>query len=96
MDAAACAAKLREIEGRLAELRRDRRRLLKTGDLEETIASLRQTANVIHDGPNGLEDFDETLFADLVEKITAESSVCIRFHLQGGIELAERLREDEE
>ena len=69
---------------------------MKNVDLEETIEALRQTADAVHEGPDRLEDFDETLFADLVEKITAESSVCIRFHFHGGIELTERLREDEE
>ena len=38
-------------------------------------------------------NFDEALFADLVEKITVESQTRIRFRLYGGIELAEQLRE---
>ena len=55
--------------------------------------ALRQTAALIHDGPGRLEDFDEALFADLVEKIIAESQTRIRFRLYGGIELTETLRE---
>lgn len=93
LDAAACSAKLREIESRLAELRRERRRLLKNEDIESVMDTLRQTADLIHSGPERLERFDEALFADLVEKITAESVTRIRFRLYGGIELPEQLRE---
>lgn len=93
LDAAACSAKLREIESRLAELRRERRRLLKNEDIESVMDTLRQTADLIHNGPERLERFDETLFGDSVEKITAESVTRIRFRLYGGIELTEQLRE---
>ena len=94
LDASAGAAKLRELDGRLAELRKERRRLLKEDDLEEALDSFRQTVSKIHSGPDHLEDFDETLFSDLVEKVTAESRSRIRFHLRGGMELAERVQED--
>jgi len=93
LDAAVCSAKLMDIEAKLAELRRERRRLLKNEDIEAVIDTLRQTANLIHSGPERLERFDEVLFADLVEKITAESQTRIRFRLYGGIELTEPLRE---
>ncbi|WP_242832152.1 recombinase family protein [Oscillibacter sp. 1-3] len=93
LDAAACTAKLRTIECRLTELRRERRRLLKNEDLDETMETLRQTVNIIRGGPERLEDFDEILFADLVERITAESQTQVRFRLYGGIELTEQLRE---
>ncbi len=93
LDEAACSAKLLDIEAKLAELRRERRRLLKNEDIEEVIDTLRQTADIIHSGPERLDSFDEALFADLVEKITAESQTRIRFRLFGGIELTEQLRE---
>ena len=93
LDAAACSAKLLDIEAKLAELRRERRRLLKNEDIEEVMDTLRQTADLIHSGPNRLERFDEVLFADLVEKITAESTTRLRFRLYGGIELTEVCRE---
>ena len=93
LDAAACSAKLREIESKLTELRRERRRLLKNEDIESVMDTLRQTADLIHSGPERLERFDEALFGDLVEKITAESMTRIRFRLYGGIELTEQLQE---
>lgn len=92
LDADTCAVRLRDIEVRLTEFRRERR-LLKNEDIEEVIDALRQTADLIHGGPDRLDDFDEVLFTDLVEKIIAESKTCIRFRLYGGIELTEQLRE---
>ena len=93
LDEAACSAKLLDIEAKLTELRRERRRLLKNEDIEEVMDTLCQTADIIHCGPERLDSFDEALFADLVEKITAESQTRIRFRLYGSIELAEQLRE---
>ena len=93
LDAAACSVKLLDIEAKLTELRRERRRLLKNEDIEEVMDTLRQTEDLIRNGPDRLDSFDEILFADLVEKITAESQTRIRFRLYGGIELTEQLRE---
>ena len=92
LDGAVCSAKLLDIESRLAELRRERRRLLKNEDIESVMDTLRQTADLIHSGPERLERFDETLFADLVEKIIVDSSEQIRFRLKNGLELCETVR----
>ena len=91
LDADACTAKLREIDAKLLQLRRERRRLLKNEDTDYIMDDLRRTMSVIHDGPEQLEQFDEALFSSLVERITAESNTCLRFRLHGGIELAEVL-----
>lgn len=93
LDADACTAKLQTIHAQITELRRERRRLLQNEDLEDVMEALHQTTDTIHDGPERLDSFDEVLFADLVEKITAESQTRIRFRLHGGIELTEQLRE---
>jgi len=93
LDADACAAKFQAIHAQITELRRERRRLLQNEDLEEVMEALRRTADTIHAGLDRLDGFDEDLFADLVEKITAESQARIRFRLWGGIELTEQLPE---
>lgn len=93
LDADACAVKLNAISAQLTKLRADRRRLLKNGDIEETIDALRRTADIVRNGPERMESFDEGLFDELVERIIAESRTRIRFRLKGGIELAEQLRE---
>ena len=93
LDADACAAKLQTIHVKLAQLRRKRRRLLQNEDLEDVMEALRRTADTVHTGPERLDSFNESLFADLIEKITVESQTSVRFHLGGGIELKEQLRE---
>ena len=93
LDADACTAKLQAIHAQITELRRERRRLLQNGDLEDVMETLRQTTDTIHAGPDRLDGFDAILFTDLVEKITAGSQTCLRFCLRGGIELTEQLRE---
>ena len=93
LDADAYAARLRDVNARLAELRRERRRLLQNEDLEDTMEALRRTADTVQAGPDRMDGFDGDLFADLVERITAESQTRLRFRLRGGIELTEQLRE---
>ena len=93
LDADACAAKFNEINARLAQLRAERRRLLKNEDIDDAIDALQRTADLIQCGPERLEGFDEGLFHDLVERIVVESQICVRFWLRGGLELTERLRE---
>ena len=93
LDADTCTAKLQAIQAQITELRRERRRLLKNEDLEDVMEALRQTADTIYAGPERLDTFDEILFTDLVEKITAESQTCLHFRLRGGVELAEQIRE---
>ena len=46
----------------------------------------------IRQGPERLDEFDEELFAALVERITA-TSTGLRLRLNGGIELDEQLGE---
>lgn len=93
LDADACAAKFNAVNARLTQLRAERRRLLKNDDIEDVIDTLRQTADAVRHGPERLEVFDEALFHDLVEQIIVESQTCVRFRLDGGIELTEQLRE---
>ena len=93
LDADACASRLQTIHAKLTELRRERRRLLQNEDLEDIMEALHRTVDTVHTGPERLEEFDESLFADLVERITVESRTRLRIWLKGGIELTERLRE---
>ena len=93
LDMETCAAKHSALGGRLAQLREQRRRLLQNEELDELILPIRKTIDAIHDGPERLECFKETLFAELVDHIIVESQTSIRFHLRGGIELREQIRE---
>ena len=91
LDADTYTTKQREIDVRLAKLRRERRQLLKNEDIEDRIGAIKRTAAVLDSGPGQMRSFDEDVFADLVEKITVETQMQICFHLYGGIQLTERL-----
>ena len=93
LDTDACAAKFNEINARLERLRKERRRLLRNGDIEDAINAIQAAADVVRCGPEYLEEFDEGLFHDLVERIVVESQTRVRFQLRGGLELTEQLRE---
>ena len=94
LDADACAAKLASLDAQLTQLRAKRRRLLKNDDISEAAEALRQTVDIIRQGPERLTEFDEELFADLVEQITTDSG-SLRFRLHGGIEVTEQIGEAE-
>ena len=91
LDADACTARMNLISARLAQLRRERRRLAENEALDEVMDALRKVRQTILDGPEQMDDFDDDLFESLVEKIIAESQTEIRFRLYGGLELRERL-----
>lgn len=91
LDADACAAKLQEINARLTQLRRERRRLMKNEDIGETLEALQGTVDAVQNGPDKIDDFDEALFAKLVDRIVAKSKSSVCFYLHGGIELTEVL-----
>ena len=90
LDTDACAAKLAALDAQLTQLRAKRRRLLKNNDISEVAEALRQTMDILHQGPKHLENFDEELFADLVERITLDSNRSLRFSLNGGFEVVEQ------
>ena len=94
LDADACAAKLAALEAQLTQLRVKRRRLLRNDDISEVAEMLRQTMDTLRQGPERLEEFDEALFTELVEKIVV-SPTALRFLLNGGFEVTERLWEGE-
>ena len=68
-------------------------RLLCNDEIDEQVESVHRTVEVIQDGPDRLDSFDDALFALLVERIIAESQMTIRFQLYGGLEFTETLEE---
>lgn len=91
----ACAVKLAALEAQLTQLRAKRRKLLRNDDINEVIEALRQTVDILHQGPDQMDEFHAELFTDLVENVTADSSDRLWFRLKGGFEVTEPLREGE-
>ena len=91
LDADACAAKLAALDAQLTQLRAKRRRLLRNDDISEMADALRQTVETLHQGSEQLDEFDEELFNEMVEKITVDTDHVLRFRLRGGFDVAEPL-----
>ena len=91
LDADACAAKLAALDAQLTQLRAKRRRLLRNDDISEMADALRQTVETLHQGPEQMDEFDEELFNEMVEKITVDTDHVLRFRLRGSFDVAEPL-----
>ena len=91
LDKAALSAKQAELNAKLTELRRERRKLLCNEDIDEQVDAIRLTIDTIRNGPETLSSFDEALFTKLVERIVVDTQGTIRFQLYGGFEFQETL-----
>ena len=91
LDETALSTKQAELNAKLTELRRERRKLLYNEDIDEQVDAIRQTIDTIRNGPDTLSSFDEILFTKLVERIVVDTQSTIRFQLYGGFEFQETL-----
>lgn len=91
LDTAALSAKQAELNAKLTELRRERRKLLCNEDIDEQLDTLRLTIDTIRSGPETLSRLDEALFTKLVDRIVVDTQDTIRFQLYGGLEFQETL-----
>jgi len=85
-------SKCNAVSATISDLKRQRRLLLESEDDGNTEDRIRHLIHIVEDGPKRLEEFDEALFAEMVEQITVESQTLLRFRLAGGIELTERIQ----
>ena len=92
LDADACAAKLAALDAQLTQLRAKRRKLLRNDDINEVMDALHQTVDILHHGPDQMDEFNAELFAGLVENVIADSGNSLRFQLKGGFEVTETLQ----
>ena len=60
-----------------------------TGD--KTISQTRELIEILENGPDFLDSFDEALFSELVEQIVIESNETLRFRLFNGLEVQENI-----
>ena len=68
----------------------ERRRELKL-QKERTIQQTQDLLDVLESGPDWLDDFDEQLFSDMVEKIVVVDNETLRFRLLNGLEVTEKI-----
>ena len=74
----------------LRKAKQQKENLLRMED-DKTIEITRQIIDVLSEGPDMLESFDEELFCELIDKIVVESNTKIRFRLKNGLYLPESI-----
>ncbi len=81
-----------ELNDRVTELRRERKKMLDEDDDEMLLGELRLLNNEIRDF-KGNGKFNLELFEQIVELIKVNDNTEVTFHLLGGIELKEKIKE---
>lgn len=83
-------SKSNQLAEQLRKAKQDKDRILAQED-NNSIEATEQLLAVINTGPEMLESFDAELFRELIDQITVESNIKIRFRLTNGLELPESI-----
>lgn len=75
---------------RRRELKLQKGRILRSEE-DHTIQQTQDLLDVLESGPDWLDDFDEQLFSDLVEKIEVVDNEKLCFRLLNGLEVTEKI-----
>lgn len=78
-----------ELNKMMQELKKGKNRLMEKYEEDELMRTARGLIQILEDGPEQLNTFDEAIFDSIVTQITAESSTASKFKLINGLELPE-------
>ena len=79
-----------QLAERLRELKLQKERILRSEE-DHTIQQTQDLLDVLESGPDWLDDFDEQLFSDMVEKIVVVDNEKLCFRLLNGLEVTEKI-----
>lgn len=79
-----------QLAERRRELKLQKERILRSEE-DHTIQQTQDLLDVLESGPDWLDDFDEQLFSDMVEKIMVVDNETLRFRLLNGLEVTEKI-----
>jgi len=79
-----------QLAERRRELKLQKERILRSEE-DHTIQQTQDLLDVLESGPDWLDDFDEQLFSDMVEKIVVVDNETLRFRLLDGLEVTEKI-----
>lgn len=91
VDSALYLSQMDEIEHKLRELRKLRRRLLETASEDQQIQETERMLEYLTDSPEWLDEVTSDLFRELIERITIISPTRLKFRLLNGLELSESI-----
>lgn len=81
-------SKSNQLAEQLRKAKQQKEILLKKKEID-VIEQTKSLQGVLRDGPEYLENFNEELFCELIDKIVVQSSTKIRFRLNNCMELPE-------
>jgi site-specific DNA recombinase len=79
-----------QLAERRRELKLQKERILRSEE-DHTIQQTQDLLDLLESGPDWLDDFDEQLFSDMVEKIVVVDNETLRFRLLNGLEVTEKI-----
>lgn len=79
-----------QLAERRRELKLQKERILRSEE-DHTIQQTQDLLDVLESGPDWLDDFDEQLFSDMVEKIVVVDNETLRFRLLNRLEVTEKI-----
>lgn len=91
VDSALYLSQMDEIEHKLRELRKLRRRLLEAAGEDQQIRETERMLEYLADSPEWLDEVTADLFSELIDRITIISPTRLRFRLLNGLELSENI-----
>ena len=80
-----------EIDHKLRELRKLRRRILEAAGEDQQIQKTKRMLEYLEDGPEWLDEITADLFVELIEQIIITSPEQVKFRLLNGLELSENI-----
>lgn len=89
VDSALYLSQMDEIEHKLRELRKLRRRLLEAAGEDQQIQETERMLEYLADSPKWLDEITPDLFRELIERIIITSPTRLKFRLLNGLELSE-------
>ena len=92
VDSALFLSQQDEIQQKLKDLRRLRRRILETTAEDGQVQKVEGMLDYLEDSPDWMEEVGEELFDYLIERLTLVSAEEIKIVLQGGLELTETMK----
>ncbi len=83
-------AKTNELARQLSEAKQQKTKVLEDTQ-DETIPKTQELMELLDELPDSLVSYDQDIFETLIEKITVESNVCLRFHLKNAMVITEKI-----
>lgn len=83
-----------ELNSKIEKQNQELRKIARSDDEDEIIDQVKELASIIENSSDFMTEFDEVMFASLVEKIIVKNQTTLEFHLYGGLKLTEKSVKD--